>query len=167
MNPLRRQNQFGRQLDALLDRMIDRVNLLLRERGGLVSSVRDQVFNDSSSWIAPGLILGRDETGTIAAAKAGISPIAPVWVSLSPAGASQPIDVLVVGKARVMAESDDMTASRGALAWLSSSIPGAISVSAPTSGHRYMVGRFSETSVSDEGLIEVDVFLFPQAGGTL
>lgn len=125
------------------------------------------VLNDSLSAVVAGRVYGRDSTGRVALADAatGADQIEPRWVALEGATPGSRFPFTALGQATVLAEPIG-TWAKNDPAYLSTTTPGAVTPTAPTTADEtFHIGFFASTDRDGNGATVLDVFI-PGAGNT-
>jgi hypothetical protein len=165
----RRTRRYGQGLQECerdIDRIIEAMNDLIGERSQQAAG--EVAFNSSRELVLPRLIYG-EAGGVLAPAIAGAAAaaIAPLFQALAAAGPGATFPIRILGRSRVYLANPAETVTQGAFAWLSDSVAGKARGTPPATARRWWIGQFASSLVDAQGGVDIHLFLFPQAGGTL
>ena len=168
LNP--RSKTFGRDMDQVFDKVIERINAHEGDLEGLrvllAASSVPTVFNSSSTALLPWLIYGV-AGGTITPAQSGQDPVEPLFQALATIAPGTAGPVRMIGPSRFVLESVSLPVTAGAWAWLSDALPGKVTLTMPLVGRRYRVGQFASPLVDLQGTAACYLTLFSQGATSL
>jgi hypothetical protein len=162
----RRKSYTG---DRSLNRDIDDLDTPLQLEVATEAIEGATVLNNGSGAVRADQVYGRDGNGEVTAAIALGTTIDPVWVATRAAGEGDLFTFVIHGPALVTLENAAVAITIGGIVWLSTSNAGKVTPTIPSgAGHKkWMMGRFADDLVDDEGRVQVDVQMFQQSSGGL